>query len=347
MPTEERSAEVPISESDLVEIIKRRVREGNFLGTDEVGVGDDAAVVRFDSQLLVLTADAMVDGVHFLSDSMSWYDVGWKCIVSNQSDIAAMGATPEHAVLTLAIPATTQIGDLEDLMAGVVGALDQFGGLLVGGDTVASEVTMLSATLTGRLCDSGRVLTRDSARPGQSIAVTGPIGGSAGGLAVLNEMVASKGIREKSEDQSRLLEAHFRPTPRVDIAPELVGAGVECAMDISDGLLIDLERICVASRVDAIVNANRVPYEPSLMNVFPDQARRFALTGGEDYEILYVCDADAITQVNAKQPTVENDDFGVIGEIVDAKSDGGEITVLDECGQVVEFGAKGWDHFAK
>ena len=153
MQSDERSADAPISESDLVEIIKQRVNAGSASSEGEVGIGDDAAVLRFDAGHIVLTADAMVDGIHFRSETMSWHDIGWKCVVSNQSDIAAMGAIPEHAVLTLAIPATTRERDLEDLLSGVIGALDEFGGRLVGGDTVASENIVLNVAMTGRLCD--------------------------------------------------------------------------------------------------------------------------------------------------------------------------------------------------
>ena len=347
MPTQERSADAPISESDLVEIINRHVGGGDAFREDEVGVGDDAAVLRFQPGHVVLTADAMVDGVHFLSGSMSWYDIGWKCIVSNQSDIAAMGALPEHAVLTLAIPASTRVADLENLLEGVVGALDQFGGRLVGGDTVASEVVMLSVALTGRLCESSRMLKRTTARPGQQIVISGPLGGSAGGLAFLKETVESKIRRKLDDDQNKLLDAHFRPAPRVDLAPTLVDAGIECAMDVSDGLLIDLERICVASGVDAVVYADRVPREPCLVNVYPEKARQFALTGGEDYEILYVGDANAVDQVNTMQLGLGDGGVEVIGEIVPRRGETAEVTVLDETGHAVEIGAKGWDHFAR
>ena len=347
MPFEERSAHAPISESDLVDMIKQRVLDGAEVQGDEVGVGDDAAVLRFDAKHIVLTADAMVDGVHFLSSSMSWYDMGWKCIVSNQSDIAAMGAIPQHAVLTLAIPRTTRVGDLDEVMSGVIGALDRYGGRLVGGDTVSSDVIMLSVSLTGRLSEVGQVLTRTAARPGQLIAVTGAMGGSAGGLAVLNQRLASGEQSTASDDEHHLLDAHFRPSPRVDLVSAMVGSGIECAMDVSDGLLIDLERICVASEVDAVINADRVPVAAELFNVFPDRARELALTGGEDYELLYIADADAIAQVNAAQPDCRPRDYGVIGEIVEKQSARGEVTVLDQAGRRVEFGSKGWDHFAR
>ena len=346
MRTGERSAQVPISESDVVEVIKRRVVQHGALREDEIGVGDDAAVLRFDDPHIVLTADAMVEGVHFLSQNMSWHDVGWKCIVSNQSDIAAMGALPEHALLTLATPPTTSIGDIEEILSGVIGALDRYGGRLVGGDTVSSDIAMLSVSLTGRLVDSRKPLTRGLARVGQLIAVTGALGGSAGGLAVLSGSNTAEIESGEAEHQSALVDAHVRPDPRVDLVSEMVGSGIECAMDISDGLLIDLERICQSSDVDAVIYADAVPVNENLLMVFPDRALEMALTGGEDYEILYVDTAESIAQVNAAQPERTNSDFGIIGEIVPRRGTDAKVTVLDGDGSEIEFSTKGWDHFA-
>ena len=347
MQSDERSADAPISESDLVEIIKQRVNAGSASAEGEVGIGDDAAVLRFDAGHIVLTADAMVDGVHFRSETMSWHDIGWKCIVANQSDIAAMGAIPEHAVLTLAIPAATRQRDLEDLLSGVIGALDEFGGRLVGGDTVASDNIVLNVAMTGRLCDGDSTLTRDAALPGQLVAVTGPLGASAGGLAAVEQKSSWTESRGNDGKTERLLNAHLRPRPRVDLAEAIVASGVKCAMDVSDGLLIDLERICSASGVDAAIHADKVPIDPDLRAEFPDRALELALTGGEDYELIYVGDAESIAQVNDAQPSRVVSDFGVVGEIVSRRSDDCEVSVLDEDGAPIAFDAKGWDHFAR
>ncbi len=345
MHSDERSAHAPISESDLVEIIKQRVNGGGAVPDGEVGVGDDAAVLRFDAGHIVLTADAMVDGVHFLSDSMTWHDIGWKCIVSNQSDIAAMGAQPEHAVLTLAIPATTRVGDLEGILSGVIGALDRYGGKLVGGDTVSSDRIIISVSMTGRLLNEEKPLKRDTARPGHLVAVTGPLGGSAGGLMAMKEATQGK-HQINPDDEAQLLNAHFRPNPRVDLAGALVEFGAECAMDVSDGLLLDLERICVASGVDAVVDAARVPIEPALQRAYPEVATELALTGGEDYELVYAADAETIANVNAAQHSGEKAQFGIVGKIIPRQRTDAKVTVLDEAGREIEFDAKGWDHFA-
>ncbi|MYA60358.1 MAG: thiamine-phosphate kinase [Chloroflexi bacterium] len=346
MHPDERSAHAPISESDLVEIIKQRVNGGVELPEGEVGVGDDAAVLRFDADHIVLTADAMVDGVHFLSESMTWHDIGWKCIVSNQSDIAAMGAQPEHAVLTLAIPATTRVGDLDEILSGVIGALDRYGGRLVGGDTVSSDRIIIGVSMTGRLMSKEQPLRRDTARPGDLVAVTGPLGGSAGGLMAMTQ--ATEGMYPVNpDDEAQLLNAHCRPNPRVDLAGALVKFGAKCAMDVSDGLLLDLERICVASGVDAVVNSSLVPIEPALERAYPRVATELALTGGEDYELVYVTDADTIANINAAQPSDRAADFGIVGKIIERQGIDAKVTVLDESRRELEFDAKGWDHFAR
>ena len=347
MQTDERSAQVPISESDVIGLLNRWVADAGGVRADEIGIGDDAAIARFDDSHIVLTSDAMVDGVHFLSGSMSWHDVGWKCVVSNQSDIAAMGALPENALLTLAMPSGISKSELDGILSGVIGALDRFGGRLVGGDTVSSSVAMISVSMTGRLVNTGKPLTRGSAQVGQLIAVTGPLGASAGGLAVLKDSPEQPHGANGTGQRARVIEAHTRPSPRTDLAPEMVRSGVECAMDVSDGLLIDLERICAASGVDAVIHADAVPNDPDVSALFPQEALELALTGGEDYELLYVADAETIARVNASQPITVVGEFGVVGEIKPREGAEPKVTVLDSGGNELAFATKGWDHFAQ
>ena len=339
------SADVPISESDLIEIVRRYAEAGYEQVGREIGIGDDAAVLGFDAGRIVLTADAMVDGVHFLSGVMAWRDIGSKCIVSNQSDIAAMGALPEHAVMTLAVPSTMRLRDLEELLSGVTDALQRYGGRLVGGDTVSSDVTMISISMTGRLVDDDRQMTRDVARPGQLVAVSGPLGGSAGGLRMLQGMDhANRGVDDDGVAQLR--DAHYRPSPRVDLVPALIESGVNCAMDISDGLILDLERICLASQVDAVIYADKVPQHAALSRIFGTEAQTLSLTGGEDYELLCIADADVIARANARLTDDELERLTVVGEILPQQGVKGEVSVLDASGNRLDFTVKGWDHFA-
>ena len=150
-----------------------------------------------------------------------------------------------------------------------------------------------------------------------------------------------------SDEARELLAAHWRPSPRVDLVPAMVESGVQCAMDVSDGLLLDLERICSASGVDAVLDAGRVPIAPALRSEFPDRAQELALTGGEDYELVYIADAATIAKVNAAQPTSRDSDYGVVGEITPRRGSESAVRVLDETGDEIKFDAKGWDHFAR
>ena len=149
---------------------------------------------------------------------------------------------------------------------------------------------------------------------------------------------------QKGHDTTALLDAHFRPAPRVDMVESLVAAGVQCAMDISDGLLIDLERICIASGVDAVVQADKVPVAEALSGTLTAQALELALTGGEDYELLFMADAEVVDTIRSSE---DGSKPTVVGEIKPARSSVGKVTVLDETGDVVQFEGKGWDHFAR
>ena len=161
-----------------------------------IGIGDDCAVVLRGGVAELLTADAMVDGVHFKSGQIDWFDLGWKAMVSNQSDIAAMGGTPEHALVTIGVTEGLSASDIEAVYRGMAAAMKEFGGAVVGGDTVRSGVLFISVTLVGSagVGETGEpaLLRRDRAKVGDIIAVTGPVGGSAGGYGRWRKI----GIRE-------------------------------------------------------------------------------------------------------------------------------------------------------
>ena len=346
MASQRKYSSVLNSESEMLALVKERVSTTLNQARGEIGVGDDAAVVSFEHGNLVLTTDMMVEDVHFRRGEIRWQDLGWKSIVSNQSDIAAMGANPEHALVSLALTDDVTDSDINNLFTGMSEALDTFGGRLVGGDTVLSSVISIGVAMTGSGVTASQALRRDAAKVGELAAVTGYLGGSAGGLATLSW----SGIDDKDSTHcshiSQLRETHFRPRPRVDMASVMVTNGVCCAMDISDGLLIDLERICAASGVDAVVRAGQLPVHPALSEVFPDRALDMAMTGGEDYELLYAADARTISRVNANQPYEYALDFGIVGEFIEASDGkGGNVRVVDGKGETIEMRSRGWDHF--
>jgi thiamine-monophosphate kinase len=246
----------------------------------EVDTGDDAVVTAASGAPIVWTTDTMVDGVHFLPGRTSWRDTGWKALAVNVSDIAAMGATPEYALVTLCLPDSFCVEDALELYRGLVECSKAFGVTVAGGDVVRSPIFTVTVALCGRASADaeGRplVLRRAAAKPGDAVAVTGTVGDAAGGVRLLTAG------GERAADAAALLRAQERPLPRVDAGLAAVAAGIRCGMDVSDGLVQDLGHIAVSSGVAISLDAASVPLSPSLRRVFPEDALDLALTGGED-----------------------------------------------------------------
>jgi len=313
--------------------------------TGAIGIGDDAAIwTPTPGVSEVLTTDALVEDVHFRLSTTSWRDLGWKALAENVSDIAAMGAEPRRAFVTLGLPPRTRICDLEDLYRGMNDLLEELswtrwsGPLIEGGDTVSAPVVMISITVVGELRGEG--LRRSAGKAGDLLAVTGSLGGSAGGLALLESGHAPLG----DPDVADLIRYHRKPMPRVGDGVTLAQAGVRCGMDLSDGLLGDAGKLAYASGLTAVVEAHRVPMPPSLMRRFDaNTARTMALRGGEDYELLIAAPPDCFTKL---YPLL--DEVGIVLPTVVGRLERGtpgQVTVLDEWGQPMDVGGGSWDHF--
>lgn len=304
-----------------------------------IGIGDDCAVVLRDESAGLLTADAMVDGVHFKAGQIDWFDLGWKAIVSNQSDIAAMGGIPEHALVTLGVTQDVTTPQIEAVYRGMAAATTEFGGEIVGGDTVRSPVFFLSVALFGtagmREASEPALLRRDRAKVGDLVAVTGPVGGSAGGLRALSE-------GRNSKDAEYLKNIHFRPHPRVQAGRELVAHGFACGIDVSDGLLSDVTRICESSGVDAEIEAHNVPVPDELKREYPEDWLDLALGGGEDYELIVVAPEQTFRGIDE---SVANK-LHVIGKITGPPPESQPSVVAKAAdGSTVPVAKYGWDHF--
>ena len=297
--------------------------------------GDDAAAVTFPSGPIteLYTTDTMVDGIHFTPSTTPWRDLGWKAIASNISDVAAMGGDPAGALITLGLPPDTPVASVEELYAGMSEILAEYGGRIIGGDMVRSPVAFITVALTG--IASGPPMVRTAAHPGHQVAVSGPVGGSAGGLRQL--IAASHGGPPGSPELIRL---HRRPRPHVSAGKKLVAAGVGVAMDVSDGLADDLGKLSAASGVSGRIFADRVPAPFELMAAFPDDWRDLALYGGEDYVLLFTAPRDIMDGALRALPG----EAAVIGEIVDGQP--GTVAVLDAQGTPIPRAGGGWDHFA-
>ncbi len=298
-----------------------------------VDTGDDAAAWKVGDTTELFTTDTMVEGVHFTRDTTPWRDLGWKALAANISDIAAMGGLPKYALVTLGLPPETVVDDIRELYRGLVDIANAYGVALVGGDTVRSPSVFISISLTG--VHTGEPMVRSAARAGDEIAVTGPVGSSGGGL----KLMLDNHPRASGEAADYLLERHRRPDPAVAQGRILADNGVRAAMDVSDGLADDLSKLCRASGVAARLYTDRVPVHPLLMEVFPDDAVEFALSGGEDYVLLFTAAPALMRSVLSKLPA----GAAVIGETVAGEP--GEVRVVDPAGVETTAGRSGWDHF--
>ncbi|MFN2544265.1 MAG: thiamine-phosphate kinase [Actinomycetota bacterium] len=326
------------TEDELVGVI-RKVLSGEGPGVI-VGPGDDAAVLESGRGLTVATTDMLVEDVHFERSMVSARDLGAKAIVVNVSDIAAMAASPRYALVSLGFAADVDVAWVIELFGGMRAACDEYALSLVGGDLNRSPQTVVSVTVIGEVA-RGRAVLRSGARPGDRVVVTGTLGASAGGL-----LLARAGGSSVTTPWGReLMEAHFRPVARIGEAATLAQAGATAMMDISDGLLLDLSRLCAESAVGARVELDRVPVAEALGElrsaVADADPLQLALSGGEDYELLASIDPAAVEPATAKL----EDRFGVrltdIGEITDTG-----LTVVDAEGNERPLEAGGWDHFA-
>jgi thiamine-monophosphate kinase len=320
-----------LTEDQLISAIRRVLSGG---GPEVVvGPGDDAAVVRSGSGELVLTTDAMVEGVHFRTELTTPRDLGYKAIAVNVSDVAAMAASPRFAVCALTLPVVTDAGWVVELAGGMRECCDEFALSLVGGNLSRGEEVSIVVTVTGEVMP-GRAVRRDGARPGDRVVVTGSLGGSAAGLRVASQ-------HSWSDDERDALRRYMRPTPRVGEAGVLSNLGVTSMMDVSDGLTLDLSRLCGASGSGARLEIARIPIHPAA-------TRAEALGGGEDYELLATLpDLDAVEQARSELREAFGVSLSDIGAIIEAKGAGGLVAV-DEDGTeapLIEGTVEGWDHF--
>ncbi|HET9250365.1 MAG TPA: thiamine-phosphate kinase [Actinomycetota bacterium] len=292
-----------------------------------VGPGDDAAVVTSGSGEQVLTTDALVEGVHFRRELTTPRDLGYKAVAVNVSDLAAMAASPRFALCALTLTDGIEAAWVVELAGGMRECCDEFALSLVGGNLARGRDVTIVVTATGEVVP-GRAVRRDGARPGHRVAVTGSLGGAAAGRRVASQ-------RSWTDDERDALRRWMRPTPRVGEAAILAANGVAAMIDVSDGLTIDLARLCDASGTGVRLHRDRVP-------VHPVATRDEALGGGEDYELLAALPDGAAVE-RARAELIER--FGVslteIGTIIEE----GLVEVGDD-GAEGPLRIEGWDHFS-
>jgi thiamine-monophosphate kinase len=253
----------------------------------ELWAGDDAAVFSVGAAPLVLTIDTITQGIDFDLSYGSGADAGWKAVAQNVSDVAAMGATPGRAVVSLSLPAATSVAVADDISAGLAAAAANWGVGLAGGDVGESSEISITVALTGAVGAHGPVL-RSGAAVGQALCVTGALGGAAAGLWSLRASPAATPPAHEARLRSRQLRGHAQPAAGAALAG-LAGAMI----DLSDGLLVDLAHLLDASGVGCDVDPSSVPIDDDLLVLAAEPRGQgldpllLALTGGEDYELLF------------------------------------------------------------
>jgi thiamine-monophosphate kinase len=262
----------------------------------EVGVGDDAAVLRpTPGRRLVATTDVVVEGRHFtaaLSDPEDW---GWKAAAVNLSDLAAMGAEARWLLVALTVPPQTPAPLLDRVYAGLREACRAFTVALAGGDTSAGPVLSLAVTAIG---EAEQVVTRAGARPGDRLVVSGPLGAAAAGLGLLGRGPDDRQARDLLGRFPGLAAAHRRPQPQLAAGRRLAAAGASAMLDVSDGLAGDALHLAEASGVGLEVDAAAVPVAPGVAEAAALLGRdplHLALAGGEDFAIAAALPPDAPT----------------------------------------------------
>ena len=298
------------------------------------GIGDDGAAWRSSDTLQIVSTDIMLENIHFTCDSISFRELGYKALAVNLSDIAAMGGMPRYALISLALPPATELEDALDLYRGMIEVAERYNTAIIGGDTSSSDTIMLSITIGGEAFSPDNLLTRDNAKPGDMIGVSGHLGGAAAGLRLLNDKKQARNIPVE------LAKAFYCPIPRFKLAELLVKYGVNTTIDISDGLLIDLGHILESSGSSATIETGKIPLYTTAVAAFGSEALALALYGGEDYELLFTAPKKVMDMIIKDAPCL----ISIIGEIGDGKV--GKIELHDKKGKPITAHKKGWEHFS-
>jgi len=317
-------------EVDEFEIIREYFDRPSIDASVITGVGDDGAVTRLapDRDLLNVI-DTLVAGVHF-PISLDAADVGYRAVAVNVSDIAAMGGKPTW--MTLALTLTESSSDwLNAFASGLYAAADEYGVTLTGGDTTRGDQLVITIQMNGEI-ETGQALLRSGARPGDSIYVTGTPGDAAAGLSILQK------TGERNSDADYLVSRFARPAARPEIGQAVVTIA-HAAIDLSDGLYADIEKLLSASTVSGSIELDDLPLSAQLTrSMSHDAALQFALGGGDDYELCFTSNVG----VGEIQAIAAGFDVAVtrVGQV-----DEGTGLILTSAGRNFDYQSVGYRHF--
>lgn len=322
-----------------------KLSDGCLVRKDHVikAIGDDAAVfIQPAGEVVLVTTDMMVERVHFLINATTGYNLGYKSLAVNLSDIAAMGARAREAFISIAIPERCSIEFIEEIYNGMKQLAARFQVNLLGGDTTGSQKDLVINVVVVGSAPKEEILYRCGAKNGDVIFCTGYLGDSrAGSHLIVNEIV------EESETFKILKNAHLMPRPYLKEGRFLARCGgVHAAIDISDGLSSDLGHILEQSRVGAKLYAEKIPVSENLKTfcrLFHFDPVRYAVAGGEDYVLLFTAAPDQANKIIVKYRETFNNPLFEIGKITDSN----QLEIEFPGGKKEQIIPTGWDHFKR
>lgn len=308
------------------------------------GIGDDTSVtVQKAGCALLSTTDTLIEGTHFSLSYAPARLIGRKSLSISVSDVAAMGGAPLFGLVSIAMPGRTEKRFLDELYKGIDDSAKAAGLFIAGGNTARFEgAVIVSTTVIGEAPEK-TIVYRSGAKPGDIIYVTGALGDSALGLRLLQE----RGVAALKSRFKKAVLRHLDPQPRLAAGVQLAAGRLASAMiDVSDGLLLDLKRLCEASAVSAVVEAQAVPVSEELHEYCSNKKLsrpQFSFSGGEDYELLFTSPPDTAKAIERLSKRLKLNITPIGG--IDAATKGSRLRVLDKNGAWVKITRLGFEHF--
>jgi len=305
------------------------------------GVGDDCAVIEAGDRNWLVTTDALVEGVHFSLAFSSAYDLGRRIIGVNISDIAAMGGRPRFFTVALGVPSQTDEDLLRKLYEGILAAAKEHGALLIGGDTVATDKLTASVTVLGE-ADKGKAIMRSGAKPGDSLYVTGYLGRAALGLACLKRGVIT-------DETQPFIDWYRAPQPRVPEGQKLAETGFVTSMiDVSDGLMADVDHLAQASETGYEINSSDLPQMQGMEDVaslVKASPLELMLGGGDDYELAFTVAKDRQKDFEKWYSDKKLGYDIPLTKVGKMTEDPAHRVALAHDGSTIDVAKRGYDHF--
>ncbi len=311
------------------------------------GVGDDAAVIKASDKETVVTTDLLVEGVHFDLSYMPLKHLGYKAVMVNLSDVYAMNATATQITVSIAVSNRFPLEAIEELYAGIQLACDTYKVDLVGGDTTSSTKGMLISVTAIGTVKKEAIVYRNGAKPTDLIVVSGDLGGAYLGLQVLEREKQVFQVNPQNQPDldkyAYIIERQLKPEARKDIPILLEELAVKptAMIDISDGLSSEIMHICTQSKMGCKIYEDKLPLDPQVISTseeFNMDSTMIALSGGEDYELLFTVSIDDYDKIKG------NPNLTVIGHITEENQG---MNLVTRANQEIELKAQGWNSFSK